>query len=114
MNDNIKYLKEISAKIQESINDAKNLFERMTDNKENLKMKVQKCFTKIRNVLNIREGELLSEIEEIYDKALLYHIMTDMQYLRTLLLIYLNTVIFLQPSAITNMVQRTYQYLRGM
>ena len=71
MNDNIKYLKEISAKIQESINDVKHLFERMTDNKENLKMKVQKCFTKIRNVLNIREGELLSEIDEIYEKAFL-------------------------------------------
>ena len=48
INENIKYLKEISVNIQESINEIKNLFDKMTKKKEDLKMKIQKVFTKIR------------------------------------------------------------------
>ena len=68
MNDNINYLEKISINIQNSINEIKNLFEKLTEGKENLKMQIQKIFTKIRNELNTREGQLISEVDSIYDK----------------------------------------------
>ena len=68
MNDNINYLEKISINIQNSINEIKNLFEKLTEGKENLKIQIQKIFTKIRNELNTREGQLISEVDSIYDK----------------------------------------------
>ena len=40
----------------------------MNEKKENLKINVQKVFTKIRSEINNREDQLLSEIEQMYDK----------------------------------------------
>ncbi len=37
-------------------------------NKEELKLKIQKLFTDIRNILNEREDELLNEVEKKYDE----------------------------------------------
>ena len=42
------------------------IFEKINKNKEEIKLKIQKIFTKIRNLLNNREDELLLEIEKIY------------------------------------------------
>ena len=41
----------------------------MTENKEELKIKIQKIFTIIRNELNDREEKLLSEVESIYENT---------------------------------------------
>ena len=41
----------------------------MTENKEELKIKIQKIFTKIRNELDDREEKLLSEVESIYENT---------------------------------------------
>ena len=68
-NDNVDYLKKISENIINSINEIKKLFEKITESKEELKIQIQKIFTKIRNELNIREGQLLSEVDNIYDKS---------------------------------------------
>ena len=38
----------------------------MNENKEELKLKIQKIFTKIRNILNEREDQLLSEVDNKY------------------------------------------------
>ena len=56
---NIKHLEELSNRIQESINELKKIYESINENKENLKIKIQKIFTKIRNSLNDREEKLL-------------------------------------------------------
>ena len=40
----------------------------MNEKKEDLKLNVQKVFTKIRSEINNREDELLSEIDQMYDK----------------------------------------------
>ena len=69
MIDNINYLEKISTNIQNSINEIKNLFEKVTETKENLKKQIQNIFTKIRNELNTREGQLLSEVDTIYNKS---------------------------------------------
>ena len=70
--ENIKYLEKLSETIEQSINDLKNIFKIINENRDNLKLKIQKIFTLIRNELNNRENALLIEIdkkfEEIYFK----------------------------------------------
>ena len=61
---NIKFLEELSNTLEQSINDLKNIFEKINKNKEELKLYIQKIFTKIRNVLNDREDKLLLEIDK--------------------------------------------------
>ena len=46
----------------------KKFFGKINENKEQLKIKMQKTFTKIRNELNNREDELLSEIDKKFYK----------------------------------------------
>lgn len=50
-----------------SINTFKNFFEKINEKKANLKLEIQKIFTKIRNNLNEREDQLLSENDKEYD-----------------------------------------------
>ena len=68
LKENIKCLEDLSQKLQNSINELKNLFKKFNENKESLKLNAQKIFTKIRNCLNDREDELLLEIDNKYDK----------------------------------------------
>ena len=65
---NIKILEDLSNNIKETIDSIKIIYDKINEEKENLKLNVQKIFTKIRNAINNREDELLSEIEQIYDK----------------------------------------------
>ena len=67
LNENIKILEELTNKFEESINKFKIIFEKMINNKEKLKIKIQNIFTRIRNVINEREDELLMEIDEKFN-----------------------------------------------
>ena len=58
----------MSNNLKDKINELKNIFEKINENKENLKLKIQKIFTKIRNEINNREDELLNEIDKLYDE----------------------------------------------
>jgi len=69
LKENIKCLEDLSQNLQKSIDELKNLFEKFYENKELLKINVQKIFTKIRNCLNDREDEILLEIDNKYDKT---------------------------------------------
>ena len=51
----------------ESINESKKIFDELIKDKENIKLKIQTIFTKIRNILNDREDELLLEIDNKYN-----------------------------------------------
>ena len=66
--ENIKLLEDLSHNIEKSINELKILFEKINENKELLKLKIQKIFTKIRTTLNEREDVLLLEIDKQFDK----------------------------------------------
>ena len=44
------------------------MFEKINQTKEDLKLNIQKIFTKIRNCLNEREDKLLLEVDNIYNK----------------------------------------------
>ena len=64
---NINILEELSNQIELSINELSKIYEEMNKNKEELKLKIQAIFTKIRNVLNEREDKLLLDIDNEYD-----------------------------------------------
>jgi len=68
LNDNIKYLEDFSDKLENSINELKNIFKKISEYKEDLKMKVSKIFTKIRNSVNEKEDKLLNDIENKFDQ----------------------------------------------
>ena len=68
LNNNIKCLEDLSYTLEQSITTLKNIFEKIKENKEELILKVQKLFTKLRNIINNREDELLLEINNIFDK----------------------------------------------
>ena len=64
---NLLYLENLSNSINESINKLKELYETISEDKEKLKLNIQKIFTNIRNQINQREDQLLSELDKKYD-----------------------------------------------
>ena len=68
LKENIKILEDLSKNFELAINDIKTLFEKIEKNKEELKIKIQKSFTEIRNCLNEKEEQLLSEIDEKFNE----------------------------------------------
>ena len=59
-------MEKLSKDIEKTINEIKVNFEKMNQNKEDLKKKIQNIFTKIRQAVNEREDELLLEIDKTY------------------------------------------------
>ena len=64
----IKILEDLSNSLQSSIDELKIIVEKLTKNKEEIKLNIQKIFTKIRNALNNREDELLLEVDNEFEK----------------------------------------------
>ena len=60
-------MEDLSNKLQQSINDLKILFDNINENKEALKLNIQKIFTNIRNILNEREDEILLEVDNQFN-----------------------------------------------
>lgn len=69
LQNNIKYLEDLSKNIQTSIKELKVLFGKINESKEALKVKVQETFTKIRTQINEREDELLLEVDQLYEET---------------------------------------------
>ena len=63
LNENMKSLKELTNDLEKNIDKLKLILEFVNKTKEELKLNVQKIFTKIRTVINEREDELLSDID---------------------------------------------------
>ena len=68
LNENIKYLEKSSKNIEDSIKKLKEIYDNIIKSKEEMKLKISKIFTKIRNIINEREDQLLLELDNIYDK----------------------------------------------
>ena len=68
LNENIKNLEHLLNDLEKTINDLKAIFQKINESKEEIKLKIQKVFTKIRNALNEREDELLLEGDNQFDK----------------------------------------------
>ena len=58
LNENILNLEELSKTIEKSINILKEMFVKISEDKEELKLNAQKIFTNIRNAINEREDEI--------------------------------------------------------
>jgi len=71
LNENIKYLNDLSTSFEKSINELKNILKEMDEKKEIIKNEIQKAFTKIRNALNDKEDELLLKVDENFEKLLI-------------------------------------------
>ena len=67
LKENIQNLENQSKIIEDTINKLKIIFEKINENKEDLKQKIQKIFTKIRNGLNEREDELLLKVDKEFE-----------------------------------------------
>ena len=65
---NIKSLENLSELFQSSIKEISELFEKINENKEEIKLNIQKTFTRIRNELNNREDELLNKVDKQFQK----------------------------------------------
>ena len=68
LKDNIKYLNDLSNTIHKSIENLNKLYEKMKEDKEKLKLEIQKIFTKLRNELNEREDKLLLDVDEKFNE----------------------------------------------
>ena len=55
-------------KLGESINNLKELFKVINQNKDELKIKIQNIFTKLRSAINEREEQLLLEVDNAYNQ----------------------------------------------
>ena len=64
LNENIQCLDKLSVNLQESIKELKKFYEEIDKNKEEIKLNIQKVFTKFRNIINEREDKLLLDVDE--------------------------------------------------
>ena len=69
LKENIEYLEEYSENIGESTIKLKDLYENIIKAKEEIKLNISKTFTKIRNMINEREGQLLLELDNIFENT---------------------------------------------
>ena len=67
--ENIKEFENLSNTVNVSINQLKKTFEEINNKKEEMKLKIQKIFTKFRNELNNREDELLLMIDNKFNNS---------------------------------------------
>ena len=68
LNDNIKYLENLSQNIEETIKNLKNILVKINEDKEKLKLEIQNVFTKLRNIINEREDQLLLDVDKQFDE----------------------------------------------
>ena len=74
LDENIKNLEELSNSLDNSVNKLKEIIDKINELKDNLKIKIQKVFTNIRNALNEREDILLVEVEKKFEIFINYDI----------------------------------------
>ena len=68
LQENIYNSEKLYEQIYKSINNFKEIFEKINKNKDDLKLKIQSIFTKLRNeLLNGKEDKLLLDIDEYYN-----------------------------------------------
>ena len=68
LKNNIKTLEDLLKTLENYSNEIKIIYEKLNKDKEELKINIQKVFTKIRNALNDREDILLSEVDQKYNE----------------------------------------------
>ena len=67
LKENIKLLEDLSNNLEKMIEELKIIYEKISKDKETLKLNIQNIFTKIRNALNEREDKLLLEVDNKFN-----------------------------------------------
>ena len=67
LKENIKCLEDLENIFNENINKLKDIFDKIEKDKDDLKLNVQNIFTKIRNIINEREEQLLLDIDNMFN-----------------------------------------------
>ncbi len=68
LKDNIKCLEKIGKDLNDKIGELKNMIDKVEGEKEELKTKIQKIFTQIKNAINEREDQLLLYVDKKFKK----------------------------------------------
>ena len=58
----------LSKNIDETINNLKNIFEKINEDKEKLKLEIQSVFTKLRNIIYEGEDQLLLDVDKKFNE----------------------------------------------
>ena len=66
---NVQFLKSLLNSFEQINNELILLFEKINKDKEELKLKIQKIFTNIRNLINDREDQLLLEVDKQFENS---------------------------------------------
>ena len=67
LKENLIILEQLSKNIKVLLNDLNKIAENVNENKEKIKLKIQKIFTKLRNAINEKEDKLILEIDNKYN-----------------------------------------------
>ena len=67
LKENIKCLEDLENKFNQEMNKLKDIFQKIEKDKDDLKLNVQNIFTKIRNIINEREEQLLLEVDNMFN-----------------------------------------------
>ena len=67
LKENIKCLEDLEKKFNQEMNKLKDIFQKIEKDKDDLKLHIQNIFTKIRNIINEREEQLLSEVDNMFN-----------------------------------------------
>ena len=68
LKDNIKYLEDTSLIIDDLLNKLKKITIKIEESKEELKLKISKIFTRLRNAINERENEIIIDIDNRFNE----------------------------------------------
>ena len=67
LKENIKCLEDLENKFNINMNELKEVFQKIEKDKDDLKLKIQNIFTKIRNAINEREEQILTQVDNLYN-----------------------------------------------
>ena len=67
LKENIKCLEDLENKFNINMNELKEVFQKIEKDKDDLKLKIQNIFTKIRNAINDREEQILTQVDNLYN-----------------------------------------------
>ena len=67
LKENIKYLEDLSLNFKQDMDKLKQIYEKINNDKEEIKLNILKIFTKIRNEVNDREDKIMNELDKLFD-----------------------------------------------
>ena len=67
LKENIKYLEDLSLNFKQALDKLKHIYDKINNDKEEIKLNILKIFTKIRNEVNDREDKIMNELDKLFD-----------------------------------------------